>query len=91
MRVSSSFTMPYCLSAPAYSPVSTEYHPYWLPRIQAFDEELARWQEFILENPGIMYVSDGNPDTVTIPNNLEWNLLETLDETKLQGRELIRY
>lgn len=76
---------------PAFSPVSTEYHPYWIPRIQAFDEELGRWQEFILENPGIMYVSDGNPDTVTIPANLEWNLLDTLDQSKLQGRELIRY
>ena len=76
---------------PAFSPVSTEYHLFWITRIQAFDEELGRWQEFILENPGIMYVSDGNPDTVTIPNNLGWNLLETLDESQLKGRELIRY
>lgn len=76
---------------PAFSPVSSEYDPYAVPRIQAFDEELGRWQAFILENPGIMYVSDGNPDTVTIPNELPWALLETLDETKLMGRELIRY
>jgi peptidoglycan/xylan/chitin deacetylase (PgdA/CDA1 family) len=76
---------------PAYSTVSTEYHPFWIPRIQAFDEELGRWQDFILENPGIMYVSDGSPDTVTIPNEIDWALQGTLDESKLMGRELIRY
>jgi peptidoglycan/xylan/chitin deacetylase (PgdA/CDA1 family) len=76
---------------PAYSPVSTDYHRFWIPRIQAFDEELGRWQDFILENPDIMYVSDGNPDTVTIPNELNWALLDTLDESKLMDRELIRY
>ena len=76
---------------PAYSTVSTEYYPFWIPRIQAFDEELGRWQDFILENPGIMYVSDGNPDTVTIPNEIDWALQGTLDESKLLGRELIRY
>lgn len=76
---------------PAYSVLSTEYHPYWIPRIQVFDEELGRWKEFIDENPGIMYVSDGNPDTVTIPHELPWALIDTLDESRLGGRELIRY
>lgn len=76
---------------PAFSPVSTEYDPFWIPRIQAFDAELGRWIEFMNENPGIMYVSDGNPDTVTVPNELDWALQGTLDETQLKGRELVRY
>jgi peptidoglycan/xylan/chitin deacetylase (PgdA/CDA1 family) len=78
-------------SNPAVSVLSTDYHPFWIPRIQAFDEELGRWMDFIDENPGIMYVSDGNPDTVTIPHDLPWALLDTLDESRLGDRELIRY
>ncbi|CAN5798379.1 polysaccharide deacetylase family protein [soil metagenome] len=76
---------------PAVSTLSEVYDPYAIPRIQAFDAELDYWFEFIEENPGIMYVSDGNPDTVTVPNDLPYELSETLDESKLNGRTLIRY
>jgi len=76
---------------PAYSVLSTQYDPYAIPRIQVFDEEINRWKTFIEENPGIMYVSDGNPDTVTVPHDLPYELVDTLDESKLNGRELVRY
>jgi peptidoglycan/xylan/chitin deacetylase (PgdA/CDA1 family) len=76
---------------PTQSPFSTEYDPYWIARIQAFDDELDRWKEIIADNPGILYVSDGNPDTVTVPYDLHPWLVGTLDESKLGGRELIRY
>lgn len=76
---------------PAVSTLSENYDPYAIPRIQAFDAELEKWFGFIEENPGIMYVSDGNPDTVTVPNDLPVELIETLDESKLNGRTLIRY
>jgi peptidoglycan/xylan/chitin deacetylase (PgdA/CDA1 family) len=76
---------------PTESPFSTEYDPYWIARIQAFDEELDRWKDVIAENPGILYVSDGNPETVTVPIDLHPWLVGTLDEAKLGGRELIRY
>lgn len=76
---------------PAYSPLSTEYDPYAVPRIQAFDAELRKWFGFIEDNPGIMYVSDGNPEVATVPNTLPDHLIDKLDETKLNGRTLIRY
>lgn len=76
---------------PAVVPWSTEYDPYAIPRIQAFDEELDKWYTFIEENPGIIFTSDGNPDTVTIPDEVAWALADTLDDTQLGGRELIRY
>ena len=76
---------------PALATLSTDYDPYAIPRIQAFDAELERWFSFIEANPGIMYVSDGNPDTVTVPSDLPYELSETLDESKLQGRALVRY
>ncbi len=76
---------------PALATLSTNYDPYAIPRIQAFDAELERWFSFIEANPGIMYVSDGNPETVTVPSDLPFELSETLDESKLQGRALIRY
>lgn len=76
---------------PSVSPISTEYDPYWIARIQAYDEELARWFEVIDENPGILFVSDGNPDTVTVPYDLHPWLVGTLNESAIGDRELIRY
>ena len=76
---------------PAVSTLSKSYDPYAIPRIQAYDAELENWFGFIEENPGIMYVSDGNPDTVTVPSNLPDRLRDTLDQSKLNGRALIRY
>ncbi len=76
---------------PAYAPLSTEYDPFWIPRIQMYDESWEDWRIFIEENPDIMYVSDGNPDVVTIPNDLAWALVDTLDQSGLKGRELVRY
>jgi peptidoglycan/xylan/chitin deacetylase (PgdA/CDA1 family) len=77
---------------PAYSLYSTEYDPYAIPRMQAFDDELNNnWFPFIEENPGVLYTSDGNPNTVTVPLELHWALVDTLDETSIGDRELIRY
>lgn len=76
---------------PTESPISTEYDPYWIARVQAFDEELERWYEVIAENPGILFVSDGDPNTVTVPNDLHPWLVGTLNESAIGDRELIRY
>ena len=76
---------------PAVNPISNQYDPYATARIQAFDEELDKWKETFAENPGILYVSDGNPDTVTVPNDLHPWLVDTLDESKLGGKQLVRY
>lgn len=55
---------------PAPSPAEVNFEPFRTPRIQANDEELGRWFRYVEENPGLIYVSDGNPDTVTIPEEL---------------------
>jgi peptidoglycan/xylan/chitin deacetylase (PgdA/CDA1 family) len=76
---------------PATSPISTQYDPYALARIQAFDDELNKWFGMFESDPGILYVSDGNPNTVTVPNDLHPWLVDTLDESKIGNRKLVRY
>lgn len=76
---------------PTVSPLSTEYEPYATARIQAFDEELNKWFKVFTEQPGILYVSDGDPNTVTIPEDLHPWLVGTLDMSKVGDRELVRY
>ena len=76
---------------PAKSPISSEFDPYETARIQAFDEELDTWFQVFQENPDMLYVSDGDPDVVTIPNNLPLSLAGTFDESKLGDRTLARY
>lgn len=76
---------------PAPSPVHVDFDPMWIPRINGDDEQLGRWFSFVEENPGIIYVSDGNPDTITIPENVHSWLVDTLDEAKAEGKEIIRY
>ena len=53
---------------PATPAIALDYDPYAVARIQAFDEELYKWFDLFESDPGILYVSDGNPNTVTIPN-----------------------
>jgi peptidoglycan/xylan/chitin deacetylase (PgdA/CDA1 family) len=76
---------------PGVSPVHAKFNPMWIPRIRADDEELGRWFAFVEANPGIMYVSDGNPDTITIPEDIHPWLVGTFDEAKAEGKTVIRY
>ncbi len=76
---------------PGYSPVDSDYEPYWIPRIRGSRDQVNQWFSFVEDNPGIMYVSDGNPDTITIPNDLVPSLSGKLDQSKLDGKTLIRY
>lgn len=61
---------------PAYTPYSPKYSAMYVPRIQAIDDEWKRW---FRRAPGatdaksgseifIPFVSDGDPNTVTVPN-----------------------
>lgn len=52
---------------PAPSSVSREFDPYRLPRIQAIQSELDTWISYFKKHPEMRYVSDGDPDTVTVP------------------------
>jgi hypothetical protein len=54
----------------APSPFSRAFDPVRLPRIQAIERELAHWLGYFERNPGERFVSDGDPDTVTVPASL---------------------
>jgi peptidoglycan/xylan/chitin deacetylase (PgdA/CDA1 family) len=86
---------------PTESPASTEFDPVWIARIQAFDGDvdvrdapnLYQWFDRMMADPDTVYVSDGNPDTITVPEQLPVALAGTLDEAKLEaeGKTVIRY
>ncbi len=75
---------------PALSPVNPKYNPLSVHRVRAsgltpVDADLAWWLK--QQKRDSQYVSDGNPDTVTVPKSKE----ENVDTTKLNGRKLVVY
>ena len=75
---------------PALSPVSKNFNPLSVHRVRSsginpVDCDLAWWLESL--SRGEQYVSDGNPDTITIPEGK----LESVDQGRLQGKKLITY
>ncbi|GIW04388.1 MAG: hypothetical protein KatS3mg059_1008 [Thermomicrobiales bacterium] len=85
---------------PTESPASTEFDPMWIARIQAFDSDvdvrdapnLYQWFDRMMANPETVYVSDGDPNTITVPEQLPAALAGTLDEARLQaeGKTILR-
>ena len=86
---------------PSVAPDSTDWDPVWIPRIQAFDEDahvsggggFDTWFPKFESHPETLYTSDGNPNTITVPNKLPIDIDGTLDENKIasEGKKLIRY
>jgi len=78
---------------PSPSPSSTLWDPTYIPRIQAFDEELARWLPRMESGEVVLYTSDGNPDTISVPDPLPPLLEGELDPDVIaaNGKTLIRY
>lgn len=75
---------------PALSPVSKSFNPLSVHRVRAsginpVDADLAWWLKN-LSREG-QYISDGDPNTVTIPKSKE----ENIDNDKLQGKRLVVY
>ncbi len=75
---------------PALSPVSKNFNPLSIHRVRSsginpVDCDLAWWLERLTREE--QYVSDGNPETVTIPEGK----LENVDQDRLQGKTLITY
>src|SRR6266550_1765226 len=62
----------------APSPFSRAFDPVRLPRIQAIERELVHWLGYFERNPGERFVSDGDPDTVTVPAALRDRLRSEL-------------
>jgi peptidoglycan/xylan/chitin deacetylase (PgdA/CDA1 family) len=51
----------------APSPFAKSFDPYHLPRIQAVEHEIQGWLTYFERHPEDRYVSDGEPDTATVP------------------------
>ncbi len=78
---------------PTESPSSAEYDPLFIARIQANDASLDQWFGMIENGEILVYVSDGNPDTITIPEPVPNSLAEHFDVDTViaDGHQLIRY
>ncbi|EEG76746.1 polysaccharide deacetylase family protein [Dethiobacter alkaliphilus] len=72
---------------PAPSPFSEKFNPLRLPRVRADGTELPRWLEYFENNTQARYISDGNPDKVTVPRHLE----ENINEKSLGDRAIRTY
>ncbi|HHW47660.1 MAG TPA: polysaccharide deacetylase family protein [Clostridiaceae bacterium] len=75
---------------PAPSPVSKDFDPLALPRVRAsgiepVNGDLAWWLDKLTREQ--QYISDGNPDTITIPKEKEVEI----DTGKLDGKKLVVY
>ncbi len=75
---------------PWFSPVSKNYNPLTTHRVRASgitpaDADLAWWLKQLTRSE--QYISDGNPDTVTVPKDKE----EAVDKSKLNNKQLIVY
>jgi hypothetical protein len=66
---------------PAPSPFSARFDPYHLPRIQVVGAALADWVQYFDRHAGQRYVSDGDPNMVTIPRGRRAELRDDLRET----------
>lgn len=79
-------------SSPSFSPEDKRFNPFSIPRVRAskiktagtglYDRLL-----FYEKNPHARFVSDGNPDIVTIPAKL----LKNLDTSRLADRKVVTY
>lgn len=86
---------------PAPSPNSVSFDPMSVARIGAKDEPgpgegnlfLDFWFSQFVSRPDLLYTSDGNPDTITVPEELPGEQVGTLDIEKIaaEGKELIQY
>lgn len=78
---------------PTESPSSSEYDPLFIARIQAYQESLDHWFGTIDDGDILIHVSDGNPETITIPDPVPNSLVDQFDPDTVvsEGHQLIRY
>ena len=65
----------------APSPFARSFDPVRLPRIQAVEHDLRHWLNHFERTPADRYISDGNPDTLTIPTTRKDRLRPELPKT----------
>ena len=74
-------------AAPGSSPNTIGYDSLALPRVQASSIELEKWLNYFRDNPTEKYISDGDPEIITIPESKS----EMLDEQRIQGKKVQTY
>jgi hypothetical protein len=62
----------------APSPFAKNFDPVHLPRIQAVEQDLRNWLNHFDRTPADRFISDGAPDTITIPAAHKDRLRDTL-------------
>ncbi len=72
---------------PAPSPFSKHFKPLAIPRIRGSEEELSKWLGYFQRNPSAKFVSDGDPNTITVIQGDEKNA----DPDRMGGRTLMVY
>jgi peptidoglycan/xylan/chitin deacetylase (PgdA/CDA1 family) len=70
----------------APSPFSRAFDPVRLPRIQAVERDLTYWLNYFDKNPGERFVSDGDPNSVTVPSARRDKLREELRSLRVVER-----
>ena len=65
----------------APSPFAKSFDPVRLPRIQAVEHDLRHWLNHFERTPDDRYISDGDPDTLTIPTTRKDRLRTDLPKT----------
>ena len=75
-------------NSPCPSPYSTLFKPLRIPRIASAGETLAFAIDELKNRPGLLYISDGDPTTVSAPHDLDSSLGEPLSDL---GRPVVRY
>jgi Polysaccharide deacetylase len=78
---------------PAPSPASTHWDKLWIPRVQMFDESTDFWFGMIERGEIVVYTSDGNPTTISVPDPLHASLesLFNVEGLTSSGKTIIRY
>ena len=78
---------------PSVSPSSLAWDPWVIARVNTDDTTLGHWQEQIDTGAMTLYTSDGNPSTITVPEDLPGDIVDQFDAEIIagEGRILLRY
>ncbi len=73
---------------PCASPFSTEFNELRIPRVRGSNPYLIDAVQLLKTNPGLRYISDGDPTTVSAPKQVDSKLGDILEDL---GRPVVRY
>ncbi|MGB9724190.1 MAG: polysaccharide deacetylase family protein [Chloroflexia bacterium] len=76
---------------PSPSPFSVNFDPYHIRRTQGIQEELDTWLSFFQDHPELRYISDGDPNVVSIPDPLPEKLQGILRPDLPAGLQVLVY